>query len=52
MTVTVTIHLEHNNNEVTVTMFEMAMGGKPETEDKIRELTDKAKTKAIATLIG
>lgn len=47
---TVTIEWEYNDNTVEVKETMMVIGGKPNVEDAIRALADRAKAKAIAAV--
>jgi len=46
----VEITFEHNDNEIRIVKIEHIVTGKPNIENTIRELTDKAKAEFIAAL--
>jgi hypothetical protein len=50
MIITVRIITEHNDNIIEVIKTEMSVGGKPQAESTICELTDEAKSAVIAAL--
>jgi uncharacterized protein YqgV (UPF0045/DUF77 family) len=50
MRLRVEVSFEHNESEITVVRIDYPTGGKPEIEDSVRKLTDRAKAQFIEAL--